>query len=97
MSDRLLEAMNAQAEARERLDRARKLWSAAMERLDEVYGVVGDGFEPDEDDLEALADLPDEDLHEQEQLAEEYAETVRDFARAARKARELKARRSQGS
>ena len=97
MSDRLMEAMQAQAEARENLQRAEKLCDEAMEKVDAVDEIVLDGPEMLDEDCEMLSLLPDEKLAESEENAERVSENVRDYLRVFRKARELKARRAQGS
>jgi len=57
-----------------------------LETLDNVYGIVMDGPDMSDEQVELLAALPEDDLLEIASLAEEYAENVRDYARLAHKA-----------
>lgn len=57
-----------------------------LETLDDVYGLVMDGPDMSDERVELLAALPEGDLLEIASQAEEFAESVRDYARLAHKA-----------
>ena len=98
MSDRLLEAMHAQAEARERLKQSQMVLDYVREQVDEVQGIVMEGPELSDDLVELLALLPEKELQETASRAWECSQTLRDYEQLALQALEVKeARQAQGS
>ena len=90
MSDRLIEAMHAQAEARERLKQAQIVLNYVRKQVDDVQGVVMEGPELSDDLVELLALLPEKELQETASRAWECSQTLRDYEQVALQALELK-------
>ena len=90
MSDRLIEAMHAQAEARERLKQAQIVLNYVRKQVDDVQGVVMEGPELSDDLVELLALLPEKELQETASRAWDCSQTLRDYEQVALQALELK-------
>jgi len=86
VSDRLLDDQEPSIEEALQLKEALKVRDEILEKLDDVYGIIMDGPDMSDEQVELLAALPEDDLLEIASLAEEYAENVRDYARLAHKA-----------
>ena len=76
--------------APEDLDSGRELLEEILTKLDDVYGVVLDGPEFNTRDIALLSLLPEEDLQQAVNFAEEYAANVADYAYLAREALSVK-------
>ena len=69
---------------------AEKLQDEILQKLDDVYGIVFDGPEMSDEQVELLALLPVADLEVIAAWAEEYTANVGDYATLARSALEAK-------
>jgi hypothetical protein len=69
---------------------AEKLRYEILQRLDDVYGIVFDGPDMSDDQVELLELLPADELELIAAWADEYAENVRDYALLARMALKAK-------
>ena len=72
------------------LTSGRELLEEILTKLDDVYGVVLDGPEFNTRDIALLSLLPEEDLQQAVNFAEEYAANVADYAYLAREALSVK-------
>jgi hypothetical protein len=63
---------------------AEKLCHEILQKLDDVYGIVFDGPDMSEEQVELLGLLPADELELIAAWADEYAENVRDYALLAR-------------
>jgi methyl coenzyme M reductase subunit C-like uncharacterized protein (methanogenesis marker protein 7) len=69
---------------------ADKLRHEILQTLDDVCGIVFDGPDMSDEQVELLAMLPADELQLIAAWAEEYAENVRDYALLARRALKAK-------
>jgi hypothetical protein len=70
---------------------AEELRNEILQTLDDVFGIVFDGPDLSDEQIELLALLPADELELIAAWANEYAENVRDYAVLARKALQSKA------
>jgi len=69
---------------------AEKLRYEILQTLDDVFGIVFDGPDLSDEQIELLALLPADELKLIAAWADEYAENVRDYASLARRALQAK-------